>query len=263
MTITRFKNIDPSELDSPVWRYMPFSKFISLLSYGALWFSKLKILEDRYEGSMPSKIDAQMRGDHRKLKRHLHPSIHEQIDDVNARNVEDGRELTVVNCWFGAKIESERMWREYARDAEGIATRSTIRSLSQYVYCDQQFSQIGRVRYVELNNHMMSACEANQAQERALLKSLEYKHEEEIRILTMSFRGPMCVGMDGTPLTEEDWKGADMNNFDNPGLYIRANLRKMIHATVLAPGSSTWFELMVKHIAREAAIGPVERSTLD
>jgi hypothetical protein len=263
MPVTIFKNIDPAELDRPVWRYLPFSKYISLLSYGALWFSKLNILEDQYEGAMPSKADAAMRADREKLKRHFDPSMHKQINDMNARNVADGRELTAVSCWFAADIESGRMWREYAKDTEGIAIRSTIRALSQYVDCDPQFSQIGKVKYVDLNNHLISAYEANQAQERALLKSLQYTHEQEVRILTMSLRGPMCVGMDGVPLREEDWRGVGMNNFDNPGLYIRADFRKLIHATVLAPGAAQWFEMMVKHIARQAAIGPVERSALD
>ncbi len=146
MAITNFKNIDPSELGKTVWRYLPFSKFISLLSYGALWFAKLNILEDRFEGALPAKADAEMREQHEKLKRHFHPDMHEQIDNMNARNVSDGRELLTVNFWFGAEIESERIWREYAKDSEGVAIKSTIRALSQHVFCDPQISHIGRVK---------------------------------------------------------------------------------------------------------------------
>jgi len=50
----KIKNIDENELDNVVWRYLTFPKFISLLAYGALWFSKLNILQDKYEGTMPA-----------------------------------------------------------------------------------------------------------------------------------------------------------------------------------------------------------------
>jgi DUF2971 family protein len=263
MPITRFKNISSSELDKVVWRYLTFPKYISLLSYGALWFSKLNILQDKYEGILPKLIDAEMRAEHEKYKQHFDPSMHKQIDEMNDCNVRDGKELTVASCWFAADTESERMWREYARDAEGLAIKSSIRSISQYVNCDPQISEIGKVKYVDLSTYSMSAYEANQAHERAFLKSLEYEHEQEVRIVTMSVRGPMCVGMDGALLGEEDWKGAGMNNFDNPGLYIQANLRGLIHSTVLAPGATRWFELMIKHIAQRGGLGPVERSSLD
>ena len=120
------------------------------------------------------------------------------LDGTHERNVDDGRELTVVNCWFLSDRESEDMWNEYAGGVEGIAIKSTVGALSQYVFCDPQFSCIGKVQYVDLDAHEMSFYEANQAQERAFLKSLKYSHEQEIRMTTLSIRGPMCVNMDGT-----------------------------------------------------------------
>lgn len=264
MAIEIFKNIAESDLDKTVWRYLTFPKYISLLTYQALWFSKLNILRDEYEGFMPTKTAAEMLADFQKFKRVIDPALHQQIDTMNEKNVEDGRELTVANCWFLADHESQTMWDEYAGGTEGVAIRSTIRLLSQSVNFDPRITRIGRVQYVDLSTHTMSHYEANQAGERALLKKLEFSHEQEVRIVTMNFKGPMCVNMDGTVMQPKDYQGAKMNNFENRGLYIQTNLRKLITSMVLAPGAETWFELLVKRIVQLSRLDyKVERSKLE
>jgi hypothetical protein len=110
----------------------------------------------------------------------------------------------------------------------------------------------------------MSHYEANQAQERAFLKRLKFEHENEVRVVAMNFKGPMCVNMEGEILKPEEYQGAGMNNFENPGLYIRSDLSGLITATVLAPGAPKWFELLVRRIVRLSKFGaPVERSRLE
>jgi hypothetical protein len=42
--------VDPNTV---IWRYLTFPKFASLLDLGALWFSKLQILEDAEDGMTP------------------------------------------------------------------------------------------------------------------------------------------------------------------------------------------------------------------
>jgi hypothetical protein len=264
MSIQNYKNISQADLDKTVWRYLTFPKYISLLTYGALWFSKLNILTDKYEGSMPRMADMEMFAEHQKLKEMFDPAMHEQIDAMNTRNVESGRELTIVNCWFASEVESERMWTEYSRGSEGVAVKSTIRLLSQYVYCDPQFTTIGTVKYVDLSGHIMSHYEANQAQERAFLKGLDFRHEQEVRIATLNVKGSMCINFDGEALKPEEYRGGKMNNFDQPGLYIQADLQSLITTTVIAPGASQWFEQLVRRTAKLSKVGnSVERSKLE
>jgi hypothetical protein len=260
MSITIFKHLSEADLDKTVWRYLTFPKFISLLTYRALWFSKLNSLVDKYEGSMPTTTGRVM---WENLQRTVPAYLLPYLDSLD-RNVDDGRELTLVNCWFLSDRESEDMWGEYASGIEGVAIKSTVRALSQYVFCDPQFSSIGKVQYVDLESHEMSFYEANQAHERAFLKRLEYSHEQEIRITTMSIRGPMCVNMDGTFPAPAEYEGPKMNNFENPGLYIQVDLGRLITATVLAPGAKKWFELLVKRIVHLSGLGsPLLRSALE
>jgi hypothetical protein len=263
MAITKYKNLQDADLDKIVWRYLTFAKYISLLAYGAIWFSKLNILIDKDEGAMPAIPAAEMRAEHQARKHLFDPSLHEQLDNMNSKNVEDGRELTVVNCWFEDERESEEMWDRYA-GTDGIAIKSTIRALAEHIFCDPRLSVIGRVQYVDLSKHLMSHYEANQAHERAYVKGLSFSGEREIRITTMNFRGPACVNMDGTIPRPEEYEGPRANNFQNPGIFIKTNTARLIHGTVVHPGASVWFELLVRHLARQSRIGgPVTRSTLE
>jgi len=110
----------------------------------------------------------------------------------------------------------------------------------------------------------MTTYAAAQACERALLKGKAFGHEKEIRIVTMNFKTPNCVRMDGQRYTPDECKGEHMNNFENPGLYVGANLRELIQGVVLAPGAPTWFELLVRRIVELAQLGAhVNRSSLE
>ena len=251
MAISEFKNLSESELDNTVLRYLTFAKFISLITYRALWFSKLNILQDEFEGTLPSATEKIVVAKNQKQKTFFnHPDLHKQIDNWVSDNVRDVRELTVVNCWFLGEQESIEMWNEYVGNIEGVVIKSTIRKLTQYVFAWPEFSSIGKVKYVDFNSHVMSSYEANQARERAFLKDLKFQHEQEIRIETMSLKTPHCVHMDGTPMKTEDYSGKNMNNFENPGLYIGVDIQNLIDDVILAPRSPEWFELLVKRIVK-------------
>ena len=89
MVINRFKNLDESELDWVVWRYLTFPKYISLVTYQALWFAKLNILQDKFEGSIPVKTEEEMRERNHKGKEFFNnPEYHKQIDEWPQKNVE-------------------------------------------------------------------------------------------------------------------------------------------------------------------------------
>ena len=67
---------------------------------------------------------------------------------------------------------------------------------------------------------------------------------------TMSFRGPMCVNADGTDMRVDQYSsGPGMNNFDSPGFYIKADLRRLITRIVLAPNAPGFLEHLVRKIA--------------
>jgi len=113
----------PKNENAAIWRYMDFTKFVSLLDRQQLFFSRTDKLGDPFEGSCP--------------KRNLEPRA-ELMGDTSERISEYSkwiREFTAVNCWHMNKYESAAMWKLYLKSDEGIAIKSTFRRLRDSVKC--------------------------------------------------------------------------------------------------------------------------------
>lgn len=247
------RDLSEHDLDLTVWRYMPFSKFISLLTFQALWFSKLNILQDQFEGTMPEPTKEMMTKRYQEMKKHFPAEQHWQFDEMASRNEQDSRELLVVSCWFLNEAESPRMWREYGGENDAVAIKSTVRQLLENVGVphDSRVSHIGRVKYIDHNNHLMSAYDANQGIERAFLKDAEnYSHENELRIATLNVKTRFCVKPDGEPYKESEVQGKNMNNFDERGLYIAIRFNQLVSEIVASPHSGEWLVLLLKRIMK-------------
>ena len=256
--IKSFKNINEDEFDLTVCRYLTLAKFINMLSYSAIWFPKLNILQDEFEGKMPIATKAVVTESHQKWKKMFASELHHQFDEMAGRSEKDGRELIVVNCWHLGEPKSQLMWDEYAGD-EGVAITTTIRKLSKFVYAWPEYSHIGKVKYVDFSSHEMSLYEAAQGCERAFIKGLEYSIEKEVRIASMLFKHPRCVDMEGEPYTTEQCSGKNMNNFENPGLYIGVDFASLVNSIVVSPKAPEWIGKMIAKILRLSNLNtPIE-----
>lgn len=246
------RSLTTEDFKRTVWRYLPFPKFVSLLTYQAIWFAKLNILQDEYEGRIPPRAISLMREHAEQWKARFTSEEHcKQIDEWPSTNEADGRELLVVTCWFADELESERMWGEYGGSTEAVAVKSTIGRLAKHIYVPRKetVSHLGYVRYVDYECHEMSLHEANQAIERAFIKDRgQFAHEQEVRLVTKNFNTTYCANPDGVPYTPEQVAGAGMNNFENAGLYVGTNLDKLIAEVAVAPGAQAWFEKLVRRL---------------
>ena len=263
----KLRDLSPEDFERTVWRYMPFPKFISLMTYQALWFSKLSILQDRYEGLIPAAVKERMhkQNQHYKLQFNT-PEFHRQIDAWPTQNEADGRELLVVTCWFLGETESQRMWEEYGASNEAVAVKSTIGRLARYIFVprEETVSHLGLVSYVAHDAHDMSSYLAHQAIERAFLKDkAQFSHEQEVRLVTLNTKTTHCASPEGKPYTAEQVAGANMNNFENPGLYVGVYLDSLISEVVLCPSAQDWFANLVSRIVELSGLAaPVSRSRL-
>jgi hypothetical protein len=247
-----------------VWRYLSFPKFVSLLELRALWMCRLGVLEDQFEGTLPEKTWRAMVAQALEWRETFpQPELQKQLATMTDRNVDDGRRVLVVNCWFSGARESGRMWEEYSDPTSGVAIRSTLTRLDRSILAKQEFTKIGRVRYVDFSNHDMGTYEGHQAPERALLKRLEYSHESEVRIITMNVVCPGTLNADGMPPTATQLAGPGSYDPNRPGLYLLVDLNVLIEAVVTAPRVSPRFHDLVSRLCKRYQIaGTVERSAL-
>lgn len=54
--------------------------------------------------------------------------------------------------------------------------------------------------------------------------------------------------MEGRPYTHAEVEGKNMNNFDNPGLYVGIILEKLITEVVVCPDARDWYAKLVARI---------------
>jgi hypothetical protein len=261
----RFEHIRLGELDPAtiIWRYLTFPKFVSLLATGALWFSKLAHLEDKLEGTIPGPTLAALKTQHQEMEKWFaDEAAKQQLRQAAQDNEDYGRELIVANCWFAAEHESMEMWTNYAGGGnEGVVIRSTARDLANALYMSHRDWWIGKVRYVDLSQHVeMSPYEGSQAHLRAFLKNAHFSGESEVRVATMNLVAPGCLNPDGSEPNEQQRVGLVYSE-GRAGILVRVNLPALITEIRSAPRASNWHHDLIALLAKQFGLPcPVLRS---
>ncbi len=156
-----------------VWRYMDLRKFIWLLDNRKLYLRRLDLLQDAREGSLPRPT---RQGYQRFQELHGSEGSAATLTELWKQN----RRSLYVNCWCMGDHESEAMWRLYCPDGRGVAIRTTYGKLLQGIL--GKFDVAGSVTYISYESGGFSDPFAN-AFHPAMHKSVEFKHENEVRIV--------------------------------------------------------------------------------
>src|SRR5918912_1195284 len=158
-----------------IWRYMDFQKFVSLLD-AYLFFRKVKMLQDNYEGTLPV------------FARLVKASMSSLFSNGNAyTNYVDGllkllKATTLVNTWHINEVESAAMWHLYSNNNAGIAIQSTYERLSESFNNNKENDVwISTVKYIDYNKDLSGLSNIFEA---FTCKRLSFQHERELRAFT-------------------------------------------------------------------------------
>lgn len=224
--------------EATLWRYLDFTKFVSLLDRKSLYFSRADHLGDPFEGSVSP----------------LNPLIREVIyrDQegpdplVYAEITKRMRMSMYISCWHLNEHESAAMWRLYAKEFAGIAIRSRAGSFKESFCCDDSIS-VGKVAYVDYGTTIIPQGNAFAAY---LHKRREFEHEREVRAICLKF--PERAG-------KPDFSGIPVG----PGIYVEVDLSLLIEEVVTAPYAPHWFAELVASVAERYDLeASVNRSSL-
>jgi hypothetical protein len=102
----------------PIWRYMEFHKFISLLHFKRLHFTRADKFEDVFERKMAKLLLREWPAD----RKDSYERIRRQHRDTTPR--------TFTSCWTNLDKESYAMWQIYAKE-NGVAVQTTVAKLDQ------------------------------------------------------------------------------------------------------------------------------------
>ena len=231
----------PPKDDAALWRYMDFTKFVSLLDTQSLYFARADRLGDPFEGSF-SKANVALR-----------PILYEGeiLESAAAREnlasiLKAMHQITLINCWHEADHESAAMWRLYSREHDGIAVKTNFNALNRSFTCSDAI-YIGKIDYVDYDTAFIP--EGNSLS-RFLYKRRSFEHENEVRAITVKIP-------DGG--VSREWP----QETGVTGSYFAVDLSLLIEEVIVAPYADSWFLELVRAVAtRYGLTAPVSRSGL-
>jgi hypothetical protein len=223
----------PDDENIAIWRYMDFTKLLSLLDKQALFFARGDTFLDPYEGLYPE-------GNHGMfffLFRHLDPGEIEKI----WRTTLDARSLVNINSWHMNSHESAAMWKLYLKSEEGIAIQSTLKQLRDCCTSELPIKVfIGTVQYIDYTSDAMPMDKIIRLNifDPFLYKRMSFEHERELRAAAITTEPPDQV----TQFRDYQASG---------GLYVPVDLKILVEIIYVSPTASKWFFQLVSSVVRK------------
>lgn len=259
----------PADETAKIWRYMDFTKFVSLLHRQALFFSSIRLLRynDAFEGTIPqayldsvnlNPIDTSTTTLVKELLRKYIYGKDTQLQDY-----------IVVNCWHLNDHESAAMWKLYMSSYEGIAIQSSFKNLKDCFrtpHGDPIY--IGKVKYIDYSSEAFGGENYLRA---VMHKRTSFAHEQELRAI--SLLEPIILNPNETIASLEELKNHPEHELPEyvqqllryGGVYFPVDLETLIERVHVSPNSPQWYVELVQSIVEkyDLDIQPVHKSAMD
>ncbi len=237
---------NPPSGNAVLWRYMDFTKFVSLLEKQALFFARTDKLDDPFEGYWPDRNRVAAR---RSLEESTDPH-RDLLLQTWLDVLQKWCRFTLINCWHESDHESDAMWKLYSKDDNGIAIKTDFDSFARSFTASEDIF-IGRVSYVDYETAFFTD---RNSLEPFLCKRKSFEHEREVRAIIQIW-----------PLKKEGDK--ELVDFSQDicgvGNYYKVDLSLLIHEVVVAPYAQDWFLELIQSVAvRYNLKAPVIKSRL-
>jgi hypothetical protein len=242
--------VSPKNKKQKIWRYMDFTKYISLLDMRELYFpAQIKLTEqDPFEGSV-ARANPQFREDqllsfikeNTKANKTLAQNVKKLCRDTSLF-YEKQREFVFVNCWHINDHESAAMWKTYISSNEGVCIVSTYKKLEEELNKQKEPMYIGQVQYLDYESEIIP--EGNRFLP-AMCKRKSFEYEKELRAVYANLKG----------LVEKDEP--------REGVSFPVNPENLIEEVLVSPLSPDWYADLVESITKKLGFNlTVKKSSL-
>jgi len=227
--------IKPTD-ETVLWRFMDFTKFVSLLKDKSLFFTRADKFEDPFEGAkgllknkpkwdnfykmhMIEAIRTVPGGSNlNKTDKELLTEALKLVDSLNQIGKRQVQEA-FINCWYENEHESEAMWKLYTSTLEqGIAIKTTYKRLYGSLYRNPSI-HIGHVNYIDYESRFTGINDS------FWYKRKSFEHEREVRAVLIDH------------FSKEPF-----------GKMVPVNLSELIEKVYVSPTSAIWFKDLVKDV---------------
>ncbi len=258
----------PDDLDTVLWRYISFTKLVSLLDTRSLFFARADTLGDPFEGSI-TRASREARNEAR--------ADADPDDELYVSMMYRWIRLhTFVNCWNRGDVEGAALWGLYVPPEGGVAIKSSFRRLTRsfgaargvtrnshedgsFLMGDGVYD--GQVRYVDYDRDLIPE---HMSLPQFVHKRRSFEFENEVRALFQRFPPPksrdehkVSFDIQGTATTvgeEENLPAGEL---------VRVSLSTLIDAIHVSPVAPPWFADLVRSVcARYRLDKPVVQSSL-
>jgi hypothetical protein len=227
--------------DEPLWRYMDFTKLVSMLESRSLYFARLDQLEDEFEGHYPPNSIESYRGLFVEAAK-KHDWTDAQLEEAARLQMsvmsKAARHTIFANCWHQNDYESAAMWRLYLKSDEGIAVRTTARNLVKSLQNADKTVRITKVKYIDYHVDMIDASNALLP---AAFKRRSFEHEKEVRLFHYQSVGPFHDSDELESLVAAQ----------PTGIAVPVDLDDLVQEVFVAPKSPPWIFHLVGSVARK------------
>lgn len=216
----------PKDFNVKIWRYMDFTKFVSLIDTNKLFFARSDLLGDPYEGST-SHFNKDSRSS--VYKDLIPPEILENtpeiLENMSAFN-DQQRQWTFINCWHMNEVESSAMWKVYTQTSEAVAIQSTYQILQNLL---PEETYIGVVKYIDYETGWFP--ESNSMYP-YVHKRKSFSYERELRAVIYDM-----------PSNFSEYLGSP-----DDGRFVPIDVQNLVQRVYIAPTSPSWFRSLVKNV---------------
>ena len=231
----REKDVLSTSEEATIWRYMDFTKYVSLLDTRALYFCRADMLGDSFEGS------------YSKANLRLRPILYkDKIPEDALRTAsifyKQARRYTVLNCWNISNFDSAALWSHYLRSGDGVAIQSTFSRLTRCFNPQAENEvHIGRVKYIDYETEWLP--EGNVLYP-FIHKRKSFENEQELRAVIQKFPSSAKFNERG-----EGELNLTQDVFEK-GVYVDIDLSVLIERVYVSPTSPDWFLDLIKSISK-------------
>ena len=220
----------PSNRNTNIWRYMDFTKFISLLNSGSLHLTRCDQFDDTIDEFVPpnevnTDLERETLADRQSLSKTQTSTTSDTFRKLQKRYV-------FINCWHIHEGESIALWRRYTRTNEAIAIQTRFSKLREALPANYY---IGQVNYVD--SQAYKRCR-NERLYPIMHKRKSFEHERELRVCyvdTYEFSQHMK--------NPEDYHLSDKTRLVET---IPVDVQSLVETVRVAPGAPSWLVELVK-----------------
>lgn len=214
----------PESTATNVWRYLSTAKLLDLLQTSELHLTRLDLLGDPYEGTIPRPLHTMRTESSKKLGA-------EGLIQHFANLTKQVRQSLFASCWNLSPDESEALWRLYAGTNEGVAIQTSYQSLADLVGADEHLF-VGKVTYID---YELETFPHGNIFYPAMYKRRAFSYESEIRLIRTDFDSTL----DASPPPSNH--------------RLRLDLETFVQSIVINPYSPGWYEDAIRWLVAKTS----------